>query len=149
MESTKEKAMTAIITTPCCHGSVKKLALICWISETTASPVAIITSTPGHQAQIDVAEFRLPWGKRYALLVVLGYSRLMWLQFYTRQTMAVLMGGLEDAFAFFGGVLTDSLSWRWVLFVNVPIGIAVMVGVPVVYSYWLWRREKRAAQASG
>jgi uncharacterized membrane protein len=28
-------------------------------------------------------------------------------------------------------------------------GIGVMVGVPVVYSYWLWRREKRAAQASG
>ncbi|MEA3062028.1 MAG: hypothetical protein QOJ94_1809 [Sphingomonadales bacterium] len=27
-------------------------------------------------------------------------------------------------------------------------GIAVMVGVPVVYSYWLWRREKSAAQAS-
>jgi uncharacterized membrane protein len=28
------------------------------------------------------------------------------------------------------------------------VGIAVMVGVPVVYSYWLWRREKGAAQAS-
>jgi uncharacterized membrane protein len=28
-------------------------------------------------------------------------------------------------------------------------GIAVMVGVPIVYSYWLWRREKGAAQASG
>jgi uncharacterized membrane protein len=27
-------------------------------------------------------------------------------------------------------------------------GIAVMVGVPIVYSYWLWRREKGAAQAS-
>jgi transposase len=29
--------------------------------------------------------------------VVLGYSRLLWLQFYTRQTMLVLMRGLEDA----------------------------------------------------
>lgn len=39
---------------------------------------------PGRQAQVDFAEFRLPWGKRYMLLVVLGYSRLMWLQFYSR-----------------------------------------------------------------
>ncbi|MEA3048636.1 MAG: hypothetical protein QOG84_472 [Sphingomonadales bacterium] len=28
-------------------------------------------------------------------------------------------------------------------------GIGMMVGVPVVYSYWLWRREKRAGQPSG
>ena len=42
---------------------------------------------PGHQAQVDFAEFRLPWGKRHALIVVLGYSRQMWLGFYERQTM--------------------------------------------------------------
>ena len=39
-----------------------------------------------------------------ALLVVLGYSRLLWFQFYERQTMEVLMRGLEAAFAYFGGV---------------------------------------------
>jgi EmrB/QacA subfamily drug resistance transporter len=27
-----------------------------------------------------------------------------------------------------GGVLTDLLDWRWVLFVNVPIGVALLVG---------------------
>jgi transposase len=72
-------------------------------------PVVRFETPPGHQAQVDFAEFRLPWGKRYALLVVLGYSRLMWLQFYSRQTMAVLMGGLEEAFAFFGGVPAEML----------------------------------------
>jgi transposase len=72
-------------------------------------PVVRFETPPGHQAQVDFAEFRLPWGKRYALLVVLGYSRLMWLQFYTRQTMAVLMGGLEEAFEFFGGVPAELL----------------------------------------
>jgi transposase len=43
------------------------------------------------------------------LVVVLGYSRLLWLQFYARQTMAVLMHGLEEAFTFFGGVLAELL----------------------------------------
>ena len=38
-------------------------------------------SAPGHQAQVDFASFTLPWGRRYALLVVLGYSRLLWLHF--------------------------------------------------------------------
>ncbi len=29
-----------------------------------------------------------------------------------------------------GGVLTNSFSWRWVLFVNVPIGVAVVLAAP-------------------
>ena len=72
-------------------------------------PVVRFETPPGHQGQVDFAEFRLPWGKRYALVVVLAHSRLLWLQFYERQTMAVLMRGLEEAFAFFGGVPTELL----------------------------------------
>jgi hypothetical protein len=52
---------------------------------------------------------KFPWGKRYALLVVLGYSRLLWLAFYPRQTMQVVMRGLEDAFTYFGGVPAECL----------------------------------------
>jgi transposase len=74
-----------------------------------ADPVVRFETPPGQQAQVDFAEFHLPWGKRYALLVVLGYSRLLWLQFYSRQTMALLMGGLEQAFGFFGGVPAELL----------------------------------------
>jgi EmrB/QacA subfamily drug resistance transporter len=37
-----------------------------------------------------------------------------------------------------GGVLTDGLSWRWVLFVNVPIGLAAAAAAPRVL------RESRA-----
>src|SRR5205809_2483922 len=74
-----------------------------------AAPVVRFETPAGRQAQVDFAEFRFPWGKRYALLVVLGYSRLLWLQFYTRQTMAVLIGALEDAFGFFGGVPAELL----------------------------------------
>ena len=69
---------------------------------------------PGHQAQVDFAEFNFPWGKRHALLLVLGYSRLLWLKFYPKQDMRTLFAGLEDAFAFFGGgCLGRSSSTRW------------------------------------
>ena len=58
---------------------------------------------------MDFADFRLPWGKRHALIVVLGYSRRMWLRFYERQTMPVVMRGLERSFAYFGGVPSELL----------------------------------------
>ncbi|HWD55890.1 MAG TPA: MFS transporter [Acidimicrobiales bacterium] len=32
-----------------------------------------------------------------------------------------------SAGALFGGILTDFLSWRWILFVNVPVGIVALV----------------------
>jgi transposase len=75
------------------------------------APDAVVRfeTAPGQQAQVDFAEFRFPWGKRFALLVVLGFSRLLWVAFYPRQTMQTLMGGLEAAFASFGGVPFDLL----------------------------------------
>lgn len=72
-------------------------------------PVVRFETPAGLQAQVDFAEFRLPWGKRFALVVVLGYSRLLWLKFYPRQTMAVLVRGLEEAFGAFGGVPRELL----------------------------------------
>ena len=72
-------------------------------------PVRRFETPPGHQGQVDFADFRLPWGKRHALIVVLGYSRRMWLKFYERQTMPVVMRGLEASFAYFGGVPSELL----------------------------------------
>ena len=72
-------------------------------------PLIRFETAPGHQAQVDFAEFRLPWGKRYALVVVLGYSRLLWLKFYPRQTLATVIAGLEEAFGYLGGVPTELL----------------------------------------
>ena len=72
-------------------------------------PIVRFETPPGRQGQVDFADFRLPWGKRYALLVVLGYSRIFWLQFFRRKTMKHLFEGLENAFAYFGGVPAELL----------------------------------------
>ena len=68
------------------------------------APVIRFETPAGKQAQVDFAHFRFPFGVRYALLVVLGYSRLLWCRFYARQDMRTLVSGLEDAFRYFGGV---------------------------------------------
>lgn len=73
------------------------------------TPVIRFETPPGKQAQVDFAHFRLPWGRRYALLVVLGYSRQLWFQYFPRQDLRTLMGGIEQAFRFFGGVPKELL----------------------------------------
>lgn len=74
-----------------------------------ADPVVRFETAPGQQGQVDFADFRLPWGKRHAFLVVLGFSRVLWLQFFSRQTMREVFEGLETAFSFFGGVPREVL----------------------------------------
>lgn len=74
-----------------------------------AEPVVRFETPAGFQGQVDFGTFKLPWGRRHALLVVLGYSRLLWLRFYRRQTMETLIRGLECAFEFFGGVPEELL----------------------------------------
>ena len=63
----------------------------------------------GRQGQVDFATFTLPWGRRHALVTVLSHSRLLWVRFYQRQTMEVLIEGLESAFGWFGGVPRELL----------------------------------------
>jgi transposase len=45
----------------------------------------------------------------YALVVVLGHSRLHWVQFYPRQDLRTLIHGLETCFAAWGGVPRELL----------------------------------------
>ena len=75
----------------------------------TPAPTIRFETPAGRQAQVDFARFRFDWGIRYALLVVLGYSRLLWCRFYPRQDMRTLVSGLEEAFLAFGGVPQELL----------------------------------------
>jgi transposase len=74
-----------------------------------AEPVVRFETPPGHQAQVDFAHCRLPWGVRYALVVVLGYSRLLWVHFAPRQDLRTLITGLEACFGAWGGVPRELL----------------------------------------
>jgi len=55
-----------------------------------------------------------------------GRERTRALSVYT----AVAMGGGSLGLVL-GGVITEWVSWRWVLFINVPIGIAVALAAPM------------------
>jgi EmrB/QacA subfamily drug resistance transporter len=61
-----------------------------------------------------------------------------------RRALSVFAAAGSAAFAVgvvLGGVLTDVLNWRWVLFINVPIGVLALVLAPA----WLpERRDPRA-----
>jgi transposase len=93
-----------------CGGYSQLKELVRRIRPGVAPESAVRFETPaGRQGQVDFAHFRFPWGVRHALLVVLGFSRLLWCRFYPRQDMATLMDGLEDAFRYFGGVPQELL----------------------------------------
>lgn len=59
---------------------------------------------PGAQAQVDFATFRTPFGVVHALLVVLSWSRQLWVRFSFQQDQLTFLGGLHRAFLAFGGV---------------------------------------------
>src|SRR5258708_19524919 len=55
-----------------------------------------------------------------------GKERVKALAIYS----AVVTGGSSLGLVL-GGLITEWLSWRWVLFINVPIGIAVVAITPL------------------
>jgi transposase len=59
---------------------------------------------PGQQAQVDFATFKTSFGTVYALLVVLSWSRYLWVRFFYHQDQLTVLGGLHRAFITFGGV---------------------------------------------
>lgn len=60
--------------------------------------------SPGYQAQVDFATFKTAFGTVYALLVVLSWSRDLWVRFFLHQDQLTVLSGLNQAFVAFGGV---------------------------------------------
>jgi MFS family permease len=53
-----------------------------------------------------------------------------------------VIGGMAALGPLLGGWLTTSHSWRWAFYINVPIGVIVVIGS------WLWVRETRDTSAT-
>jgi transposase len=53
---------------------------------------------------VDFATFKTPFGTVLALLVVLSWSRTLWVRFAFQQDQLTLLNGLHQAFTYFGGV---------------------------------------------
>jgi transposase len=60
--------------------------------------------SPGEQAQVDFATFKTTFGTVHALLVVLSWSRYLWVRFFCHQDQLTVLSGLHKAFVSFGGV---------------------------------------------
>jgi predicted MFS family arabinose efflux permease len=66
-------------------------------------------------------------GRRRMFIIGIGlFTRTRALAIY----MGVITGGSSLGLVL-GGVITEWLSWRWVLFINVPIGVAVVAVAPL------------------
>ena len=73
-----------------------------------------LRTLPGEQAQVDWAHFgirRVEGGTRrlYAFVMVLSYSRLVFLRFFYDARLGSFLSGHVEAFRFFGGVAKSHL----------------------------------------
>ena len=80
-----------------------------------------------------IVVFRAVQGAASAMMGPLSQSIILDINPPSKQTSAMTMWGAASMIApisgpFLGGFLTDELNWRWVYYVNLPIGIpAIMV----------------------
>ena len=63
-----------------------------------------LTFLPGEEAQVDWMEERLPWGVPYGFVMILAYSRYLYVRFYPRQNLEFFLEGHIEAYREMEGV---------------------------------------------
>ena len=63
-----------------------------------------LTFLPGEEAQVDWMEERFPWGVTYGFVMILAYSRYLYVRFYPRQSLEFFLQGHIEAYREIGGV---------------------------------------------
>lgn len=99
------------------------------------------------QSPVELIVFRAIQGLGAALVATISLSliAILFAEGPERNTALGIAGAVASsgfaAGAILGGLLTTALGWRWVLFVNVPIGMLAVALAP------FWLRESRASLA--
>ncbi|SIO24185.1 MFS transporter, DHA2 family, multidrug resistance protein [Bradyrhizobium erythrophlei] len=99
------------------------------------------------QSLVQIVAFRLLQGFFGAALVPLGQSVLLDIYTVEERGSAMALFGVSVMVGpvlgpVIGGWLTDHYSWRWVFYINVPLGVLAFAGI----SYFL--RETRTSAAA-
>jgi len=107
----------------------KRLLIVCATGFTVASMLCGVA-----QSIDQMVLFRLMQGVFGAALVPLSQAVMMDVFPPAQRTSAMAIWGIGVMLGpilgpSLGGYLTDFLSWRWVFFVNLPFGIATVVGL--------------------
>ena len=107
----------------------KRLLIVCAAGFTLASMLCGVA-----QSIEQMVLFRLLQGVFGAALVPLSQAVMMDIFLPAQRTSAMAIWGIGVMLGpilgpALGGYLTDALSWRWVFFVNLPFGIATVVGL--------------------
>jgi DHA2 family multidrug resistance protein len=122
---------------------VKNLLLASIAGFTVASALCGVSQT-----LVEIVGSRLLQGVFGAALVPLSQSILLEINPREKQGQAMAIWGMGVMVGpilgpTLGGWLTDSYNWRWVFFINVPIGTAALLGV---LAYLPGRTHSKAAR---
>ena len=108
---------------------IKKLLLICVTGFTLASMLCGIA-----QSIEEMVLFRVLQGMFGAALVPLSQSVMLEIYPPERRGWAMSLWGMGVMIGpimgpILGGLLTEYYSWRWIFFINLPVGIVTVIGL--------------------
>src|SRR5262245_9069795 len=107
----------------------KKLFIACVVGFTAASMLCGIA-----QSVEEIVLYRIVQGMFGAALVPLSWTVLLEIYPPERRGLAMSLWGMGVMIGpimgpILGGWLTEYYSWRWIFFINLPIGVAATLGL--------------------